>query len=322
MIRPSAGTSSPAASSTTSPTTTSSAAISASDPSRRTRAVALTIALSAFIALSALPSWRRPTTALSTVISDQQHAGAPLLDRQRHDRRAEQDHLHVAAVLLDEPPPARHRLLQPAARSDRAARAARRPARSTARPPDRRRASPRRPRAGALYQPVGGRRVRGPSPIRCRSPLVTCPPALGRVPPLVVCAAPARTGRRGALRRLRLERLLDLEQRLALLLGDRAGSADRSPSARARAPPRRRSARTTCDRPGSRTTAPTPCSCARASRRTPAGSRPSARARATSAAENFQLWSGRSIRRRKPVRCSSFERFRNSFTIRNPLSVR
>ena len=68
MIRPSAGTSSPAASRTTSPTTTSSAAISASDPSRRTRAVAFTIALSAFIALSALPSWRRPTTALSTVI--------------------------------------------------------------------------------------------------------------------------------------------------------------------------------------------------------------------------------------------------------------
>ena len=69
MIRPSAGTSSPAASRTTSPTTTSSAAISASEPSRRTRAVALTIALSAFIALSALPSWRKPTTALTTVIT-------------------------------------------------------------------------------------------------------------------------------------------------------------------------------------------------------------------------------------------------------------
>jgi len=68
-MRPSAGTSSPAASSTTSPTTTCSAGISASLPSRRTRAVALTIALSAFIALSALPSWRRPTTALRIVIS-------------------------------------------------------------------------------------------------------------------------------------------------------------------------------------------------------------------------------------------------------------
>ena len=67
-IRPSAGTSSPAASRTTSPTTTSSAAISASEPSRRTRAVAFTIALRAFIALSALPSWRKLTTALTTVI--------------------------------------------------------------------------------------------------------------------------------------------------------------------------------------------------------------------------------------------------------------
>ena len=67
MIRPSAGTSSPAASSTTSPVTTSSAGISDSEPSRRTRAVAFIIDLSAFIALSALPSWRRPTTAFSTV---------------------------------------------------------------------------------------------------------------------------------------------------------------------------------------------------------------------------------------------------------------
>ncbi len=67
MIRPSAGTSSPAESSTTSPTTTSVAGICDSVPSRRTRAVAFIIDLSAFIALSALPSWRRPTTALSTV---------------------------------------------------------------------------------------------------------------------------------------------------------------------------------------------------------------------------------------------------------------
>ena len=69
MMRPSAGTSSPAARRTTSPTTTSSAAICASDPPRRTRAVALTIALSAFIALSALPSCRSPTTALTAVIT-------------------------------------------------------------------------------------------------------------------------------------------------------------------------------------------------------------------------------------------------------------
>ena len=51
--------------------------ISASDPSRRTRAVAFTIALSAFIALSALPSWRRPTTALSD--GDQRSAGRAVL---------------------------------------------------------------------------------------------------------------------------------------------------------------------------------------------------------------------------------------------------
>ena len=56
MIRPSAGTWSPAATRTTSPTTSCSAGISASAPSRRTRAVAFIIDLSAFIALSALPS--------------------------------------------------------------------------------------------------------------------------------------------------------------------------------------------------------------------------------------------------------------------------
>ena len=67
MIRPSAGTSSPAEISTTSPVTTSAAGMRDSEPSRRTRAVAFIIDLSAFIALSALPSWRRPTTALSTV---------------------------------------------------------------------------------------------------------------------------------------------------------------------------------------------------------------------------------------------------------------
>jgi hypothetical protein len=66
-MRPSAGTWSPAARSTTSPTTNCSAGISAASPSRRTRAVALSIDLSAFIALSALPSCRSPMTALSTV---------------------------------------------------------------------------------------------------------------------------------------------------------------------------------------------------------------------------------------------------------------
>ena len=56
MMRPSAGTSSPAAISTTSPTTTCSAGITDSDPSRRTRAVAFIIDFRAFMALSALPS--------------------------------------------------------------------------------------------------------------------------------------------------------------------------------------------------------------------------------------------------------------------------
>ncbi len=53
--------------STMSPTTSCSAGISASVPSLRTLAVAFIIDCSAFIALSALPSWRRPTTAFSRV---------------------------------------------------------------------------------------------------------------------------------------------------------------------------------------------------------------------------------------------------------------
>jgi hypothetical protein len=68
-MRPSAGTWSPAEMSTTSPTTSSSAGICASVPSRRTRAVAFIIDLRAFMALSALPSCRIPTTAFSTVSS-------------------------------------------------------------------------------------------------------------------------------------------------------------------------------------------------------------------------------------------------------------
>lgn len=67
MSRPSAGTWSPAEMSTTSPSTSCSAGISASLPSLRTRAVAFIIDFSAFMALSALPSWRRPTTAFSSV---------------------------------------------------------------------------------------------------------------------------------------------------------------------------------------------------------------------------------------------------------------
>ena len=69
MIRPSAHTSSPAVSSTTSPTTTWSASILTSAPSRRTRADALSIDCSAFMALSALPCWRIPPSALNAVIA-------------------------------------------------------------------------------------------------------------------------------------------------------------------------------------------------------------------------------------------------------------
>lgn len=67
MIRPSAGTSSPAAISTTSPATACSAGITDSDPFRRTLAVAFIIDFRAFMALSALPSCRIPTTAFRIV---------------------------------------------------------------------------------------------------------------------------------------------------------------------------------------------------------------------------------------------------------------
>jgi hypothetical protein len=73
-MRPSAGTWSPAARTTTSPTTSSSAGISAVSPSRRTVAVAFISDFSAFIALSALPSWRRPITAFSTVSTSRRTA--------------------------------------------------------------------------------------------------------------------------------------------------------------------------------------------------------------------------------------------------------
>jgi hypothetical protein len=73
-MRLSAGTWSPAESRTTSPTTSSSAGTSAASPSRRTRAVAFSIELNAFIALSALPSCRSPMTALSTVSTSRRTA--------------------------------------------------------------------------------------------------------------------------------------------------------------------------------------------------------------------------------------------------------
>ena len=111
MILPSAATSSPALSSTTSPMTTSSAGIAASTPSRRTRAVCFVSDFRAFIALSALPSWRSPTTALNTV---SRSSTAPVLHSPMasdSDAGDEQDDLHVAAVLVEEAPPFRNGLL-------------------------------------------------------------------------------------------------------------------------------------------------------------------------------------------------------------------
>jgi hypothetical protein len=67
--RPSAGTTSPASIATTSPGTSSSAGIWRSSPSRRTRALTIIIFCSAATASAALPSWRRPSTALNTVSS-------------------------------------------------------------------------------------------------------------------------------------------------------------------------------------------------------------------------------------------------------------
>ncbi len=64
---PSAGTRSPASIDTMSPGTSSSAGICTSSPSRRTRALMIIIFCSAATASAALPSWRRPSTALNNV---------------------------------------------------------------------------------------------------------------------------------------------------------------------------------------------------------------------------------------------------------------
>ncbi len=64
---PSAGTRSPASIDTMSPGTSPSAGICTSSPSRRTRALMIIIFCSAATASAALPSWRRPSTALKSV---------------------------------------------------------------------------------------------------------------------------------------------------------------------------------------------------------------------------------------------------------------
>ena len=65
--RPSAGTMSPASIETMSPGTSCSAGITTSAPSRRTFALMIIIFCSAATAAAALPSWRRPRTAFSSV---------------------------------------------------------------------------------------------------------------------------------------------------------------------------------------------------------------------------------------------------------------
>ena len=65
--QPSAGTTSPASIRTTSPGTSCSAGTCVSFASRRTRALTIIICCSAPTASAALPSWRRPSTALKRV---------------------------------------------------------------------------------------------------------------------------------------------------------------------------------------------------------------------------------------------------------------
>ena len=56
-----------------------------------------------------LPLLPKPDDRVEHRDQNQQHPRAPLLDRQRHDRRGDEDDLHVAAVLPQEPLPARDR---------------------------------------------------------------------------------------------------------------------------------------------------------------------------------------------------------------------
>ena len=108
MMRPSAGTLSPASKPTMSPGTSSSAGTSEICPSRRTFAVMISIFRSDATLSAALPSWCKPITALSDREPDHDEARAELLQGDdRHERRAEQHELHEVAVLAQERLPAR-----------------------------------------------------------------------------------------------------------------------------------------------------------------------------------------------------------------------
>ena len=79
-----------------------------SSPPRRTCALIRSIFWSAATLSAALPSWFRPSTALSTVRPMITMPGAELLQRDdADDRGAEQDELHQVAVLAQERLPAR-----------------------------------------------------------------------------------------------------------------------------------------------------------------------------------------------------------------------
>ena len=79
------------------------AGAAASSPSRVTLALMIIIFCSAATAAAALPSWRRPSTALNRVSSEQQDAGLALLERvQAHDAGDQQHDLHRVGVLPQE----------------------------------------------------------------------------------------------------------------------------------------------------------------------------------------------------------------------------
>ena len=119
-MRPSAGTWSPAEMSTTSPTTSSSAGICASRP-RSAGSAPRSVpphpggrlhhrfeGVHGAFRLALLP---HPDHRVQHRQQYQQNRGAPLLDQQGHHRGGDQDDLHVAAVLPEEPAPARPGLL-------------------------------------------------------------------------------------------------------------------------------------------------------------------------------------------------------------------
>ncbi len=101
--RPSAGTMSPASTATMSPGTSCSAGSWASWPSRVTLALMIIIFCRAATAAAALPSCRRPSTALNTVSSSRRMPVPHLLERvEAPDPGHEEHDLHRVGVLAQE----------------------------------------------------------------------------------------------------------------------------------------------------------------------------------------------------------------------------